>query len=77
MLTPEKRSTQRKGLDPTSPRDPTSPHVQDRSGGGRLAGLTVAAIGVVYGDIGTSPLYTMRAAFGPQGGLPVVDATVL
>jgi KUP system potassium uptake protein len=43
----------------------------------RLAGLTLAALGVVFGDIGTSPLYTMRAAFDPQSGLPVVDATVL
>ena len=30
----------------------------------RLSALTFAAIGVVYGDIGTSPLYTMREAFG-------------
>jgi KUP system potassium uptake protein len=28
-----------------------------------LAGLVVGAIGVVYGDIGTSPLYTMKEAF--------------
>ena len=31
--------------------------------------LVVGAIGVVYGDIGTSPLYTLREAFGPAGGL--------
>ena len=29
---------------------------------GRLPALTVAALGIVYGDIGTSPLYTMREA---------------
>ncbi len=30
--------------------------------------MTVAAIGVVFGDIGTSPLYSMREAFnGPSG----------
>jgi KUP system potassium uptake protein len=28
--------------------------------GGRLGALTLGAIGVVYGDIGTSPLYAMR-----------------
>ncbi|MCU0972058.1 MAG: KUP/HAK/KT family potassium transporter, partial [Gammaproteobacteria bacterium] len=28
-----------------------------------LSGLTLAALGVVYGDIGTSPLYTMREVF--------------
>jgi KUP system potassium uptake protein len=30
---------------------------------GRLAPLTLTAIGVVYGDIGTSPLYTIRECF--------------
>jgi KUP system potassium uptake protein len=44
--------------------------------GNRLSVLVVGAIGVVYGDIGTSPLYTMREAFG-LGGLPLEDATVL
>jgi KUP system potassium uptake protein len=43
----------------------------------RLSALTIAAIGVVYGDIGTSPLYTMRVAFGPHGFLPLTEATVL
>ena len=34
-----------------------------------LAGLTLAAVGIVYGDIGTSPLYTMKAVFDPEHGL--------
>ncbi|HEY5799026.1 MAG TPA: KUP/HAK/KT family potassium transporter, partial [Burkholderiaceae bacterium] len=34
-----------------------------------LAALTVAAVGVVYGDIGTSPLYTLKAVFAPEHGL--------
>ncbi|MEX2298750.1 MAG: potassium transporter Kup, partial [Dongiaceae bacterium] len=44
---------------------------------GRLA-LTIGAIGVVYGDIGTSPLYAVReavrAAVGPEGAItqPVI-----
>ena len=42
----------------------------------RLSALTIAAIGVVYGDIGTSPLYTMRVAFG-SGVLPLTEASVL
>lgn len=29
---------------------------------GSLAALTLGAIGVVYGDIGTSPLYAFREA---------------
>ena len=37
--------------------------------GRRLAILTLTALGVVYGDIGTSPLYTMREAFSPSHGL--------
>ena len=28
-----------------------------------LAGLTLGAIGVVYGDIGTSPLYALKEVF--------------
>ncbi|HEX4918823.1 MAG TPA: potassium transporter Kup [Limnobacter sp.] len=34
-----------------------------------LAALTLAAIGVVYGDIGTSPLYTFKEIFSPHGGV--------
>ena len=37
--------------------------------GRRLAVLTLTALGVVYGDIGTSPLYTMKEAFGASHGL--------
>ena len=37
--------------------------------GRRLAILTLTALGVVYGDIGTSPLYTMKEAFGTSHGL--------
>ncbi len=36
----------------------------------RLAGVTLAVLGVVYGDIGTSPLYALRACFGPHGVHP-------
>ncbi len=42
-----------------------------------LRPLLLAALGVVYGDIGTSPLYTMREAFGHAGGLELGDASVL
>ena len=33
------------------------------------AALTLAALGVVYGDIGTSPLYTMKEIFAPATGV--------
>ena len=42
-----------------------------------LRTLTLAAIGVVFGDIGTSPLYTMREAFGHAGGLHLSEPAVL
>jgi KUP system potassium uptake protein len=35
----------------------------------RVAGLTLLALGIVYGDIGTSPLYALRECFG--GAHPV------
>ncbi len=36
-----------------------------------LSALTLAAIGVVYGDIGTSPLYTLRECLSGQFGFGV------
>jgi KUP system potassium uptake protein len=40
-------------------------------------GMLVAAIGVVYGDIGTSPLYTLKEVFGGGYGVPVNHDGVL
>ena len=42
-----------------------------------MAALVVGAIGVVYGDIGTSPLYTLREAFHGAHGLPPTVGNVL
>ena len=39
-----------------------------------LGALTLAAVGVVYGDIGTSPLYTLAEIFSPTGGGVALDA---
>ena len=39
--------------------------------------LVIGAIGVVFGDIGTSPLYTLKEAFGHQYGLVPDEANVL
>lgn len=36
-----------------------------------LAALALGALGVVYGDIGTSPLYTMKEIFSPANGIPM------
>jgi KUP system potassium uptake protein len=50
---------------------PATGHADARSRAG-LWGLTLGSIGVVYGDIGTSPLYALReavvAASGPERG---------
>jgi KUP system potassium uptake protein len=37
----------------------------------QLLPLAIGAIGVVYGDIGTSPLYTLRLCFRADGPLPL------
>ena len=42
-----------------------------------LAGLSLAALGVVFGDIGTSPVYTFRECFNPEHGLPLSPENVL
>jgi KUP system potassium uptake protein len=44
-------------------------HATQNPVGRRLAILTLGALGVVYGDIGTSPLYTLRETFSPDYGL--------
>ena len=42
-----------------------------------LAPLVIGAIGVVFGDIGTSPLYTLRECFTGPHGLPLTPPNVL
>jgi K+ transporter len=34
-----------------------------------VAALTLGALGVVYGDIGTSPLYALKEVFSPATGV--------
>src|SRR5713226_8182797 len=46
-------------------------------GNPKLAARTLAALGVVYGDIGTSPLYAFKEAFSGSHGLPLNEANVL
>ncbi len=42
-----------------------------------VAALTLGALGVVYGDIGTSPLYTMKEIFNPANGIPLDAAHLI
>lgn len=39
--------------------------------------LTLGALGVVYGDIGTSPLYTMKEVFNPANAVPLDTLNVV
>src|SRR5262249_44623568 len=40
-------------------------------------GLVLVALGVVFGDIGTSPVYTFRECFNPEHGLALTQENVL
>ncbi|MBI2393562.1 MAG: potassium transporter Kup [Deltaproteobacteria bacterium] len=51
-----------------------APKIESRSD---LAKLALAALGVVYGDIGTSPLYAMRECFTLPHGVAVTRENVL
>src|SRR3954451_4079156 len=50
-----------------------SPHHREEASGRRLLALSLLALGIVYGDIGTSPLYAMRECF--YGAHPVAVST--
>jgi KUP system potassium uptake protein len=49
-------------------------HETDRSG---TAKLTLAALGIVYGDIGTSPLYAFKEAFAGSHAMALTEGNVL
>ena len=42
-----------------------------------LGALTIAALGIVFGDIGTSPLYAFKEAFNGHHGLPADQLHIL
>jgi KUP system potassium uptake protein len=46
-----------------------------RPGGGLQLALVVGALGVVFGDIGTSPIYTVQTVFNPDDPHPLPAAT--
>ena len=55
----------------------TLPHAPHDTRRASFGAMTLGAIGVVFGDIGTSPLYTIKEAFSPHYGLTPDTATVL
>lgn len=42
-----------------------------------IGALTLGAIGVVYGDIGTSPLYTIKEIFGESTGIALTHSNIV
>ncbi len=64
------------GVTATRPIPPERTTVEENPTGRRLAVLTVTALGVVYGDIGTSPLYALRECFKPEYGISATPANV-
>lgn len=48
-----------------------SPHSQS------MAALALAALGVVFGDLGTSPLYALQETFHPERGVMATSANVM
>jgi KUP system potassium uptake protein len=62
------------GVPAPPPRHPAQPHPhrhrpEEHPTGRRLAILSLTALGIVYGDIGTSPLYAIKETFKPNYGL--------
>ena len=56
----------------------TTPEGQRRTPTGRaLAVLSLGALGVVYGDIGTSPLYALRECFHGVHSVPPTHENIL
>ncbi|MDX1950837.1 MAG: potassium transporter Kup [Verrucomicrobiota bacterium] len=47
------------------------------NGRSKMGGLVLGALGVVYGDIGTSPLYALRECFHGSHKIPVTPENVL
>ncbi|MET0807148.1 MAG: potassium transporter Kup [Pseudoxanthomonas sp.] len=60
-----------------SPQVPAGHSGEHGHGKAGLATLVAGAVGVVFGDIGTSPLYTIKEMFHPHFGLTPNPATVL
>ena len=62
---------------PGSPAASAAVAPQDHAARDSLAVTALAALGVVYGDIGTSPLYALKECFAPEHGVAPTAANVL
>jgi KUP system potassium uptake protein len=77
----ELRAAPSAGVPAPPPKHPAQPHLhrlrpEEHPTGTRLAVLALTALGVVYGDIGTSPLYAIKECFKPQYGLAPTPVNV-
>lgn len=63
-------STANPSQDPTTDSAPHGGHGHHHGG---LVALAIGAIGVVFGDIGTSPLYAFRETFASHHGVPGIS----
>jgi KUP system potassium uptake protein len=73
VSTPHRAVPAERGTARPARRPPAHDHAPT---GRRLAGLSITALGIVFGDIGTSPLYAFREAFHHDYGLRVAPDTV-
>jgi len=64
------------GKVPTDRHDP-SPHGSLRGSRAATVALALGALGVVYGDIGTSPLYALKESFGGKHGVAPTPDNVI
>lgn len=56
---------------------PRKPHKAKSAGIPLSAGMILVTLGVVYGDIGTSPMYTLKAIMSGNGGLATMSEDVV
>jgi KUP system potassium uptake protein len=73
LKTPERQAAK---SSPSAPAAPGHGHGTEGDTKYQLK-LALGALGVVYGDIGTSPLYAMRECFNKEYGLAVTPANVM
>jgi KUP system potassium uptake protein len=66
-------ATRPRGREPAPRREDLTPGPRAQGG---LAALTLGALGVVFGDIGTSPLYALKQVFHGPHPVPVETASV-
>ena len=61
------------------PTEPVQSAGQAQAGhsSGRTFGLALAALGVVYGDIGTSPLYAVKECFHGQHAVALLPVNIM